>query len=82
MSDGFHWCIGDDVDQGLGLERADVESCFGSFGGANVGSLGVHVPHGGCFGVGSVLLDLFHSEFGPGGEVAGAYGIDPSGEDW
>ncbi len=42
----------------------------------------MHVPHGGCLGVGSVLLDLFHSEFGPGGEVAGAYGIDPSGEDW
>ena len=42
----------------------------------------MHVAHGGGFGVGSVLLNLFGGEFRPRIQVAGIDGIDPSGENW
>jgi hypothetical protein len=41
----------------------------------------MHVAHGGGFGVGAILLDLFSGEFRPGVEVVGIDGINPSGED-
>ena len=68
---------------GFGGKLADVMcNCGGwySFGGANVGSLSMHVAHGGGFGVGSILLNLFGGELRPGVKVTGIDGINPSGE--
>ena len=81
MKDRLDGGIWYDVDQWFGLERADVECRFGRFGGADVGSLGMHVAHGGGFGVGLILLNLFCGELGPGVQVAGIDCVNPSGED-
>ena len=61
---------------------ADIVRWFGQFGGAEVGSLCMHVAHGGCFGVRAVLLDLFGCEVWPGVKETGGNCVSPSGDDW
>ena len=65
----------------MSWEGGDVENCVFRFGRSDVGSLSVHVAHGGGLGVGSILLYLFGGELGPGVQVASVGSVDPSGED-
>ena len=76
VSGGFRM-VRDDVYR-WGLALVEVVGLLVPFGRSEIGSLRVHVAHGGSFGMWSVLIYLLCGQFGPGIKVTGGDGFHPS----